>query len=28
VTSLENLKLYCWHCHRDQHKHDAQARAA
>jgi len=27
-TDLENLELRCWHCHRDQHKHDAQPRAA
>jgi hypothetical protein len=26
-TDLENLKLYCWHHHREQHRHDAQARA-
>lgn len=27
-TDLDNLKLYCWYCHRDQHQHDAQPRAA
>jgi hypothetical protein len=26
-TDLANLKLYCWHHHRRQHIHDAQARA-
>jgi hypothetical protein len=26
-TDLANLKLLCWFCHRDEHKHDAQARA-
>jgi hypothetical protein len=27
-TSIENMKLYCWHCHREEHRHDAQPRAA
>jgi hypothetical protein len=27
-TDLDNLQLLCWHHHREQHKHDAQARAA
>jgi 5-methylcytosine-specific restriction endonuclease McrA len=27
-TRLENLQLLCWQHHRDQHRHDAQARAA
>ena len=26
-TNLANLKLYCWHHHREEHKHDAQPRA-
>ncbi len=25
-TTLENLRLLCWHHHRQQHQHDAQAR--
>jgi hypothetical protein len=28
ATNIENMKLYCWHCHREEHKHDAQPRAA
>jgi hypothetical protein len=27
-TNLDNLRLYCWHHHRERHRHDAQARAA
>jgi hypothetical protein len=27
-TDLDNLELLCWHHHREQHRHDAQARAA
>ena len=27
-TDLDNLELLCWYHHREQHKHDAQARAA
>ena len=26
-TNLDNLRLLCWHHHRQQHIHDAQARA-
>jgi uncharacterized protein DUF222/HNH endonuclease len=26
-TSLSNLKLFCWHHHREAHKHDTQPRA-
>jgi hypothetical protein len=26
-TNLDNLKLLCWHHHKQQHIHDAQARA-
>jgi len=26
-TTLENLRLLCWHHHRQQHQHDAEARA-
>ncbi len=27
-TDLDNLRLYCWHHHRERHRHDAQARVA
>jgi hypothetical protein len=26
-TDLDNLRLYCWHHHRERHRHDAQIRA-
>ena len=26
-TDLDNMKLYCWHHHDEEHKHDAQPRA-
>jgi hypothetical protein len=27
-TDIDNLKLFCWYCHREEHKYDAQPRAA